>query len=240
MHCAKCRNVRRRSVMPLAALLALWVALSGGCDRSKPSEPADTEQPADPAATPASTQPASQPAEVTAPPPPLADAEDPPEPHVVALVPQVAPPPAALPPALPSGASPTRYADARIGQRTVMEQQIGETRTRRITEVRRVTAGEVHVRQTVEYNGQAWHNDMTFHRYVSDPSAEPGLGGDIVGREKIKVGDNVLTCDIREGKQGSEQFRIYTCPDVLGWVVRHETQQSGRWVPVLELVDFDG
>jgi hypothetical protein len=220
-------------------LLALLAALSG-CERSKPSEPADAEQPADPTAAPASTQPASQPAEVSPPPPPLAKADDPPESDVLALVPQVAPPPPALPPALPSGVSPTRYADARIGQRTVMEQQIGETRTRRITEVRRVTADDVHVRQTVEYNGQAWHNDMTFHRYVSTPQAEPGLGGKIVGREKIEVGGKVLTCDVREGEQGGERFRIYTCPDVLGWVVRQETQQAGQWAPVLELVDFDG
>jgi hypothetical protein len=152
--------------------------------------------------------------------------------------PPTAPPPPALPPAIPPDKSPTRYADARAGQRTVMQQHIGETTTRRITDVLRVTDADVVVRQTVESGEHTWQSEMTFNRYVSDPQFEPPLAGEVIGRETLVIDGRELNCEVREGRDGGLRFRTYLCPEVFGWVVRHEQHDAGQWVRRLELVEF--
>ncbi|NBB95476.1 MAG: hypothetical protein GVY16_07010 [Planctomycetes bacterium] len=221
-------TVRRLGIVAIVAS-----ALVTGCRKTPPDDRAragtgDQAQPA-----------AAKPPDAPAPPPSIKPPEpdDPTEPIMV--TPQLAPPPPALPPAIPAGMTPTRFADAHAGQRTVMAQHIDDVTTTRTTDVVRVTAETVFVRQTVTSGQYDWTHEMTFNRYVADPAAEPMLAGEIVGRARIVVDGRELACVIREVEEGWQKYRTYTCPDVFGWVVRHDHHISGRWVTMLELLDFE-
>lgn len=227
MNAAAERFAPRTRTGHAALILAALLVLLNGCDRNRPPQDSETAT-----AT-------SQPARTPGAPPAWSEPTEPAE-TVATALPRVAPPPPALPPVIPAGVAPTRYANARVGQQTVMQQAIGETQTTRTTEVLRVTAETVYVRQTIESGPHTWSNEMTFHRFVDTPAEEPSLGGDVVGTERITVNGNVLNCERREGQDGGTRFRIWTCPDVFGWVVRHEQQVRGQWVRVLDLVDFSG
>jgi len=152
-------------------------------------------------------------------------------------------PPLAAGPASKTGLAPTKYTDARIGQKAtyrVTPERGGASK--QIIEIVNTDATTTYAHQTVETKKYgSFVQFLYYNRFVEIvPEADrfnPANQEKYLGDQMVTVGTKKLLCRVYETRNGSSVYRTLLCDDVPDRMVQHSDNAAGIWKTRLQLLD---
>ena len=142
---------------------------------------------------------------------------------------------------------PGKWVDAKVGTMVKMKQAGGYATTTH--EVVKADADTVTIRMTMTVQGSAATmkpRERTVPRYeTTDPlTRKPPAGTEIkkLADQTLTIAGKSLKCEVYQTvmSMGERKFttRSYMCKDVPGWVVRVESDATGKMGVMMELIEF--